>query len=142
MAGINRVILIGHVGAAPELRQAGDRQVSTWSLATDEAWTDQTGQRQERTEWHRVVCWARLAEIATSYLRQGSRVYVEGRLQTRSWDKDGVKRYTTEVVATLLELLDPRPVGDGRERPDARPVPAATEVAADTAGQGQDDLPF
>ena len=109
--GVNKVILIGNLGNDPELRatQTGS-QVCTISLATSESWKDkQTGQMQDRTEWHRVVFFNRLAEIAGQYLRKGSKVYVEGSLRTRKWqDQQGQERYTTEIVASEMQMLDSR----------------------------------
>jgi single-strand DNA-binding protein len=107
--GINRVIIIGNLGAEPELRQMGNGgSVTTFSLATSESWKDKsTGANQERTEWHRVVMFYRLAETAAQYLGKGAKVYIEGSLRTRKWqDNGGVDRYTTEIVANKLEMLD------------------------------------
>lgn len=119
MSGINKVILIGNLGADPEIRatQSGD-SVATLRIATSETWKDkQTGERMERTEWHRVILWRRLAEIAQQYLHKGSKVYIEGKLQTRAWtDQSGQNRYTTEIVGNELQMLDGRPA-DGAERP-------------------------
>ncbi|MBT5832791.1 MAG: single-stranded DNA-binding protein, partial [Candidatus Latescibacteria bacterium] len=97
--GVNKVIILGNVGADPELRYTpGGAGVTNFNIATNESWTDNNSERQERTEWHRIVVWGRLAEICNQYLRKGSKVYIEGRLQTRSWEgQDGQKRYTTEV---------------------------------------------
>lgn len=109
--GVNKVILVGNVGQDPEVRYtAGGSAIANLSIATSEAWRDkQSGQMQERTEWHRVVFWARLAEIVGEYVKKGSKIYVEGRLQTRKWsDPQGVERYTTEIVASELQLLDGR----------------------------------
>lgn len=106
--GINKVILIGNLGADPEVRYMpnGDAWANI-SIATSETWKDKnTGQPQERTEWHRVVFYRRLAEIVGEYLKKGSKVYVEGRLQTRQWEKDGVKHYTTEIIANEMQMLD------------------------------------
>lgn len=105
---INKVMLIGNLGSDPELRFTPNGvQVANFSLATTESWTDKSGERQERTEWHRIVLWRRLAEIAGQYLKKGSKIYIEGKLQTRSWeDQNGQKRYTTEVVANSMEMLD------------------------------------
>ena len=113
--GVNKVILIGNCGADPELRYTpSGTAVSNFNVATNENWTDKSGERQERTEWHRIVVWGRLAEICNQYLRKGSKVYVEGRLQTRSWEgQDGQKKYTTEVVARDMQILDSRDGGDG-----------------------------
>lgn len=105
--GINKVILIGNLGNDPEMRHTPNGAgVCEFRLATNEAWTDKQGQRQERTEWHRVVVWGKKAEVCSKYLSKGRQVYVEGRLRTRSWeDKEGNKRYTTEVVANDVQFL-------------------------------------
>ena len=96
---INKVVLIGNLRADPEVRfTAGGAQVANLRLATSEHWQDKKGERQERTEWHRVVCFERLAEICGQYLRKGSRIYIEGSLRTRSWEQDGQKRYATEII--------------------------------------------
>ena len=107
MAGVNKAIIIGHLGADPEVRQISSGQtVTTLSVATSESWTDRTGQKQEKTEWHRVVVWGKQAESCGKYLSKGRQVYLEGRLQTRSWeDQQGQKRYTTEIVATTVQFL-------------------------------------
>ena len=108
--GINKVILVGNLGKDPEIRYTPDgTAVANVTIATGESWKDRnTGERQERTEWHRVVFFRRLAEIVEQYLKKGAKVYVEGRLQTRSWEQDGVKRYTTEIVANDMQMLDSR----------------------------------
>lgn len=114
--GINKAILIGNLGADPETRHtAGGNAVTNLSLATSETWRDkQTGDQQEKTEWHRVVMFGKLAEIAGEYLRKGSKVYVEGRIQTRKWqDRDGNDRWTTEIVANEMQMLDSRGGGGG-----------------------------
>ena len=146
--GVNKVILIGNVGADPELRYtASGTAVSNFNMATNENWTDNSGERQERTEWHRIVVWGRLAEICNQYLRMGSKVYIEGRLQTRSWEgQDGQKRYTTEVVARDMQLLDSREDaegGGGYQQAPGPPQPAGPPQAAGPPqsagpGQGQD----
>jgi len=112
--GINKVILIGNLGADPEVRYTqNSTAIANLSIATSETWKDkQTGEQREQTEWHRCVAYRRLAEIAGEYLKKGSKVYVEGRLQTRKWQgQDGVERYTTEVVINDLQMLDGRPGG-------------------------------
>jgi single-strand DNA-binding protein len=109
--GINKVILIGNLGGDPEVRyMPNGSAVANVTLATSEAWKDkQTGETQDRTEWHRVVFFNRLAEIAGEYLRKGSKIYIEGRLQTRKWqDKNGQDRYTTEIIASEMQMLDSR----------------------------------
>lgn len=139
--GVNKVILIGNVGADPELRYtAGGTAVTNFNIATNESWTDSSGERQERTEWHRIVVWGRLAEICNQYLRKGSKVYVEGRLQTRSWEtQDGQKRYTTEVVARDMQMLDSRgdfdsggSVSRGPDQPNDLPAEPGSAQAGGT----------
>jgi single-strand DNA-binding protein len=107
MASVNKVILIGNLGSDPELRYTpSGKAVATLKLATNEQWTGKDGEKGERTEWHKVVAWARLGEICGEYLHKGSQVYIEGRLQTRSWeDKEGNKRFTTEIVAQTMQML-------------------------------------
>jgi single-strand DNA-binding protein len=114
MSGVNKVILIGRLGADPEVKAVGPgSQVARLSLATSESWTDKEGQRQEKTEWHRVVVWGKLAELCGKYLAKGRQVYIEGRLQTRSWDDaQGVKKYSTEVVAQSIQFLGSREMTD------------------------------
>lgn len=113
--GINKVILIGNLGRDPETRYANNGSaVTNFSVATTEQWRDRTsGENQERTEWHNVVCFARLGEIAGEYLRKGSKVYIEGSLRTTSWEADGVKKYRTEVMARDMQMLDSRGGGMG-----------------------------
>ena len=108
--GINKVILIGNLGRDPETRYSqGGKAVTSFSVATTENWRDrESGEQHERTEWHNVVCFARLAEIAGEYLRKGSKVYIEGSLRTSSWEQDGQKKYRTEIMARDLQMLDSR----------------------------------
>jgi len=113
MAGVNKVILVGNVGQDPELRGT-DKPVANVSVATSETWKDKnTGEKQEKTEWHRVVFFGKLAEIVGMYVKKGTKLYVEGKLQTRSWEQDGVKKYTTEIVANEMQMLDSK--GDKQE---------------------------
>jgi len=114
MAGVNKVIIVGRLGADPETRQVGNGgTVARLSVATSENWVDKEGQKQERTEWHRVVVWGKLAQLCGEYLAKGRQAYIEGRLQTRQWqDKDGQTKYTTEVVATTVQFLG-APAGAG-----------------------------
>jgi single-strand DNA-binding protein len=107
MSGVNKVILVGRLGTEPEVRSTpGGQQVATLSIATSESWM-KDGKKEEKTEWHRVVLWGRQAELAQKYLKKGRMVYIEGKLQTRSWDdKQGQKRYTTEIVANNLQFID------------------------------------
>lgn len=110
MAGVNKAIVVGHLGQDPEIRYMSDgTAVANFTVATSESWKDkQTGEKKERTEWHRIVAWRALGELCGKYLSKGRQVYVEGRLQTRSWEKDGVTRYTTEIVATDVQFLGSR----------------------------------
>lgn len=105
---VNKVILIGRLGADPEVRYTTDgTMVTSFRMATDETWKTKDGEKTQRTEWHRIVTFRKLAEICGNYLTKGKLVYIEGRLQTRSWDdKEGVKRYTTEIVASNMQMLD------------------------------------
>lgn len=107
MAGVNKVIVVGRLGTDPEVKTiSSGNTVARLSVATSENWTDREGQKQERTEWHRVVVWGKLAELCGKYLTKGRQVYLEGRLQTRSWeDQQGQKRYTTEIVANTVQFL-------------------------------------
>ncbi len=138
--GVNKVILVGNLGADPELKYLPSGvPVVNFSLATSESWTDKDGERQERTEWHRLVLWRKLAEIAEKYLRKGSKLYVEGKLQTRSWDdQSGQKRYTTEIVVNDMQMLDGR--SDMSGGGDSVPPPSEPPTTNDVGGD--DDLPF
>ncbi len=161
--GINKVILIGNCGADPETRyMPSGGAVTNVNIATSESWKDkQTGQQQERTEWHRVVFFNRLAEIAGEYLRKGSKVYIEGSLRTRKWQgQDGQDRYTTEIVASEMQMLDSRGAGGGndddggfQQQRSAAPAQPAGQGARQPAAQGNpppanfdnfddDDIPF
>ncbi len=113
--GLNKVMLIGRLGGEPESRQAGSTTVVNFTVATSEKFKNQQGELQERTEWHRIIAWGRLGEICKEYLHKGSQVYVEGKLQTRTWEKEGVKQYTTEIVISEMQMLDGKPSGQGHE---------------------------
>ena len=148
--GINKVILIGNLGRDPEVRYTtSGAAVANVTIATSESWKDkQTGEPQERTEWHRVVFFARLAEIVGEYLKKGSKVYVEGRLQTRKWqDQSGQDRYSTEVVANEMQMLDSRGGGGSGNFDQSKP-PASRSADGGGAGGGapaedfDDDIPF
>ena len=150
MAGVNKAILVGNLGRDPELRQTPNGQsVVNFTLATSENWTDKSGERQERTEWHRIVAWGRTAEMCNQYLSKGRTVYVEGRIQTREWeDKDGNKRYTTEVNAQTVNFIGPRTDGGGggtsypgRDENQASSAPA-NNPPMDSAPPVDDDIPF
>ena len=147
--GINKVILVGNLGKDPEVRaMANGTSVTNITIATSESWKDKTtGQQQERTEWHKVVFFNRLAEIAGEYLRKGSKVYVEGSLKTRKWqDQSGADKYTTEIVASEMQMLDSR--GGGNEHPEGfgadQPTqgPQSGNGLAPGPGDFDDDIPF
>lgn len=143
--GVNKVILVGTCGQDPDARfLPNGNAVTTLSLATSEKWTDkQSGQPVEKTEWHRVCLFGKVAEIAGQYLRKGSQVYIEGKLQTREWEKDGIKRYTTEVIVDMrgaLQLLGPKPEGQQAPQQNQRPAPQQSQQAAPP--DYDDDIPF
>lgn len=117
MAGINKVILIGNLGGDPEVRYTQDgTPVANFSIATSESWTDKvSGEKRESTEWHKIVAWRRLAEICGEYLTKGRKVYVEGKLKTRPWEKDNVTRYTTEIIASDVQFLGGRSTTDNQD---------------------------
>lgn len=156
--GINKVILIGNLGNAPEIRYTpGGSAIANVSIATSDGWRDkQTGEMQERTEWHKVVFFNRLAEIVGEYLHKGSKIYVEGSLRTRKWqDKNGLDRYTTEIIANEMHILDSkaggRPVGSDAEdrhhhveaKPQISTSLAEPVMVVDIAGDfSDDDVPF
>lgn len=154
MASVNKVILIGHLGRDPETRHLPDGgAVTSLSLATSESWKDKSGAKQEKTEWHRVALFGKLAEIAGQYLKKGAQVYIEGRLQTRKWqDKDGADKYTTEIVAGAMQMLGARgdTVQKNRDEFEQGGHPqskAAAEKPAAKAGAGkfddfESDIPF
>ena len=138
MAAINKVILVGNLGADPEMNSANNgTQVANLSLATSEQWTDKSGERQERTEWHRLVLWDKLADIAAQYLKKGSQIYVEGKLQTRSWDDpNGQKKWTTEIRVFQMQMLGRRAAAQAPQAiPSGAPAPVPDTV-------NNDDLPF
>ncbi len=146
MSGVNKVIIVGNLGNGPEVRytQAGGA-ITNISVATSESWKDkQTGERKERTEWHRVVFFNKLAEVAGEYLRKGSKVYVEGSLRTRKWeDKSGQDRYTTEIVASEMQMLDSK----GQQQEQRHSGQPQNSSSAQPQGQQaadpfDDDIPF
>ena len=139
--GVNKVILIGNLGQDPEVKYTqGGAAVCNLTVATSETWKDKhTGEQQERTEWHRVVMFRRLAEIAGEYLRKGAKVYIEGKLQTRKWQDDsGNDRWTTEIIADQMQMLDSRGGGDGR----AASAQPSSQAPAAAGGDFDDDIPF
>ena len=144
--GVNKVILIGNLGKDPEVRYMPNGQaVANVTIATSETWKDKTsGEQKEQTEWHRVVFFRRLAEIAGEYLKKGSKVYIEGRLQTRKWqNKDGQDQYTTEIVANEMQMLDSKGAGSNfSNSPPANMETAGGEPHMAAAGDFDDDIPF
>ncbi len=142
MASINKVILIGNLGNDPEVRYtSGGAAVANFNIATNESWVKE-GQKEERTEWHKIVCWNKTAELCGEYLSKGRTVYIEGRLQTREWeDKDGNRRYTTEVVAQTVQFLGGNPnsqnAGNGFKK-----TSASNNAPDSEAIEVEDDIPF
>ncbi len=153
MASVNKAIIIGNLGKDPEMRYmpSGDA-ICNFSIATTDSWKDKSGEKQEKTEWHRISMFGKLAEIAGEYLKKGSQVYVEGRLQTRKWqDKDGHERYTTEIVADRMQMLGSKSGGSNFEvmdssSPSAPASAPAAKKPAPAKGAGfddmDDDIPF
>ena len=148
MASINKVILIGNLGADPEVRfTPGGQAVATFNIATNEKWKNKnTGAPEERTEWHKIVVWGKLAELCRDYLAKGRNVYIEGRLQTRKWDdKQGQTRYTTEIVAQTIQFLGAPGGGAGKDR---GPITESDAVGSSPSNDGpppfnsDDDIPF
>ena len=138
MASVNKVILLGNLGSDPELRYTpSGRAVANFSLATHEQWTGKDGEKGERTEWHRIVAWGRLGEICGEYLHKGSQVYIEGRIQSRTWeDREGNKRYTTEIIAQTMQMLG-APSKDGKAKSIEETYPVEEPVSIP-----EDNIPF
>jgi single-strand DNA-binding protein len=138
MAGVNKVILVGNLGKDPEVRYLeGGTAVANFSLATTESYKDKQGNRIEQTEWHNIVVWRGLAEVAEKYLKKGSQVYVEGKLRTRSYDdKDGVKRYSTEIIADNMTMLG------GKRDETSSTAPISNTPPPKTSNDDLGDLPF
>jgi len=149
MAGVNRVILIGNLGKDPEIKSLeGGVKVANFSLATTETYKGKNGEKVEQTEWHNIVLWRGLAEVAESYLKKGNSIFIEGKLKTRDWtDKDGNKRYTTEIVADNMVMLggrrDQQSGGEyNPQKAEKTPQPESFEQPADLTAETGDDLPF
>lgn len=155
--GINKVILVGNVGGDPDVRyMPNGNAATTLSIATTESWKDkQTGEKQERTEWHRVVCFNKLGEIAGEYVKKGAKLYVEGSLRTRKWqDQSGQDRYTTEIIASDIQMLDgksgasnytndaPQQQERSFSKPAKNSAPSLESVAQDAFDELDDDIPF
>lgn len=143
---VNKVILIGRLGSDPELRYTPAGQaVANFNVATNESWKSKDGNAQDRTDWHKIILWRNLAELANEYLKKGSRVYLEGKLQTRSWDdKGGNKRYVTEVVADQMQFLDGREGMNGNAGSPSNTGASDRQAPAGNDGSyaDEDDLPF
>lgn len=139
---VNKVILVGRLGRDPETRYTSSGQaVCNFTLATDESYKDRNGERQQRTEWHRIVMWGKLAEIGQQYLKKGKLIYIEGRLQTRQWDdKEGNKRTTTEIVANVMRMLGGR--AEGAPAAEAEAASAGREEDHSQPEISDEDIPF
>jgi single-strand DNA-binding protein len=139
---VNKAILVGRLGRDPETRFTGGGQaVANFTLATDESFKDRAGERQKRTEWHRIVLWGKLAEISQQYLKKGMLVYIEGRIQTRQWDdKSGQKRTTTEIVGNVMRMLTPR--GEGPAAMPGEEAEPAEQSALPEPHLSDEDIPF
>jgi single-strand DNA-binding protein len=165
MASVNKVILVGNLGRDPEVRYMPNGEaVCNFSIATTENWKDKSGVKQEKTEWHNVVMYRKLAEIAGEYLKKGRPVYVEGRLQTRKWEKDGVTRYSTEIIGDNMQMLGSKSDGGGASYdggmdqgggnddfnqaparsnpPQAKPQQAPAQSGGNAFDNFEDDIPF
>jgi single-strand DNA-binding protein len=152
MSGVNKVILVGRLGKDPEVRNLENgAAVANFSIATSETYKDRTtGEKKEITEWHNIVAWRGLADITQKYLRKGDMVYIEGKLRTRSWEKDGITRYTTEIVADNMNMLTPRTSGGNTTGNNgggygggySNDAPTESRMAAPTIDTSTDDLPF
>lgn len=138
MSSVNKVILLGRLGSDPEVRfTAGGQAVANFRIATSESWKDKSGQKQERTEWHRIVVWGKLAELCGEYLKKGRQVYLEGKIQTQEWtDKEGKKNYTTEIIAQHVTFLGGK--GERGSAPETAGVPDSQMAQ----GGETDDIPF
>ena len=143
-SGINKVIIVGNLGQDPEIKYtAGGAAVTTLSIATSDSWKDKdSGMDQERTEWHRVVLWRRLAEIAGEYLKKGSKVYIEGQLQTRKWEQEGQTRYTTEIIARDMQFLDSRGSSNTSSPQKSSEISAQSAADVPDSAIDDDDIPF
>src|SRR5688500_4375515 len=147
MSGVNKVILVGRLGKDPEVRNLDNgATVANFTVATSESYKDKTtGEKKEITEWHNIVLWRGLAEIAQKYLHKGDMIYVEGKLRTRSWEKDGVTRYTTEIIADNMTMLSTKGSGgssSGGDMVSRGSERASSESYSTPAESGTDDLPF
>jgi len=139
MSGVNKVIIIGRLGQDPELKQVGNGNVARLSVATSETWLDKNQQKQEKTEWHRVTVWGKLADICGKYLAKGKQVYVEGKLQTRSWEDNGVKKYATDIVAHSVQFLGSADSGGQRQEQQGA---GFSDFGPEPSFNTNEDIPF
>lgn len=139
MAGVNKVILLGRLGKDPETRNTGNQSVTNFSMATSESYKDKaTGEKKETTEWHNCQAWGAVGDIIAKYVKKGDNLYVEGKIKTRSWEKDGVTRYVTEVVVNTVNLI-----GGNRTHDSSGPASTQSQAPSDDGGRSlSDDLPF
>jgi single-strand DNA-binding protein len=150
MAGINKVILVGNLGKDPEVRAVGtDKKVASFSLATTESYKNKSGERVDQTEWHNIVFWGPIVDVIERYLRKGSQIYVEGKIRTRSYDdKDGIKKYITEIVGDTMTMLGTKGSSDSQGSSNPSSSSSSAAPAMESAGSfepqtsGADDLPF
>lgn len=146
MAGVNKVILVGNLGKDPEVKTfENGRKVAKFSLATSETYTDRSGQRQEKTEWHNVVFWGNIADVIEKYLRKGSQIYMEGKLATRSYDQDGVKKFITEIEGSSMTMLGRAGGGSGNPENSStnnRESSSNETINSNLMADTTDDLPF
>lgn len=143
MASVNKAIIVGNLGKDPEVKYTtGGQAVANFSVATSDKWADKSGEKQERTEWHRIVVWGKTAENCAKYLKKGRSVYIEGRIQTREWaDKEGQKRYTTEIVASMVQFLGGKGDGAASDPESDAAEPKSAQPASSKAVES-DDIPF
>jgi len=144
MSSVNKVIILGRLGKDPEVRfMPNGESVANFSIATSEKWKDKSGEKQEKTEWHNCIAYRKLAEIIGEYVKKGSQLYIEGKLQTRSWEKDGVKRYSTEIIVDEMKMLGGKLQGESQENPASKPAKQEPMQAKPSNFDNFDDsIPF
>jgi single-strand DNA-binding protein len=147
MAGLNKVILIGNLGRDPETTvYEGNVKRVTFTVATSESYKDKAGNKVTQTEWHNIVCWRGLADVASQYLKKGMQVYLEGKIRTHSWEDNGVKKYATDIIADTFQMLGAKANNEGAQEQSTQPFPtqeqSSTPTNAPTIESAEDDLPF
>ncbi|MEI6347185.1 MAG: single-stranded DNA-binding protein [Bacteroidota bacterium] len=147
MAGLNKVILIGHLGRDPETTvYEGNVKRVTFTVATSESYKDKAGNKVTQTEWHNIVCWRGLADVASQYLKKGMQVYLEGKIRTHSWEDNGVKKYATDIIADTFQMLGAKANNEGAQEQPIQPFPTQDQSSAPTNAptieSAEDDLPF